>query len=234
MPTDIWPVIIENKSSGLGLSQRDMSRITMTHSWEQSSHGPTWSYVEDDHIERLSCPSPHYEVQMNFHQCPGSGRGDQGNLAPYPCPHGPRTFQSSWILLLTSMATSKTESWSSLLSPHVGKLRHAHCSWRGWLWTHQQRAFETSADGSILVPVFRHEAAAVMVRSQSGASVWVTCVISSFYLTSLDYADKPTFSTSSNTCLMIQRGVWSAYDVIMFHECLHSPCVRLLLTKTPQ
>ena len=39
------------------------------------------------------------------------GRADQVNQTPYLCPHGPKLFGSSWLLLETSRPMLHTDSW---------------------------------------------------------------------------------------------------------------------------
>ena len=75
-------------------------------------------------------------------------------------------------------------SWmqqSSSLSTTQQKLRHAHYSFRGWLWTHQQMAHETSADGSTSDACVLTYGGGGHGQESVRASVWLSWEISICY-----------------------------------------------------
>ena len=129
----IRPVIIENifRFSCIGLSQMQMSRITgvsqgailkvprrvhASSSFTQGLRGHLLKTITPK--EDLHSPYHHENLWKNFLS---ASRADQANWTPSLCPHGSRLFSSSWILLKTSRLMLQTDSWSSLVPPHVGK-----------------------------------------------------------------------------------------------------------------
>ena len=91
------------------------------YSWEQQSNsGAKRASIEDNQIKRRPCSSAHLEAE-EFLQ--NQGGADQVIWAACRCPHGPRTFSSSWISFNTSRPMPQTDSSSSLPPTHVG--RHA-------------------------------------------------------------------------------------------------------------
>ena len=135
MPTIIQPVIIETnvQFSGVGLSQREMSRTTGVSEGAISkalccvqesiglSQGVTWAPIEENPTKeghvllRISRWNNFLSVVQN------QGGADQTNCMPSHCPQGPRTFSSGWISPKTSRLMPQTDPSSSL--PYVD--RHA-------------------------------------------------------------------------------------------------------------
>ena len=132
MRTAIQSVIIDNnfQFSGLGLSQREMSRTTVSqvaiykiircvHESSSLTQGYVGTYWRQSH--KKSCLSTHLEAEEFSRRCPESGWSYQANWTPCRFPHGPRTFSSVWISLKTSRTMPQTDSSSSLPPTHVGK-----------------------------------------------------------------------------------------------------------------
>ena len=128
---------------------------------------------------------------------------------------------------------------------HNEKLGHARYSCRGWLWTHQKIAHETSAEGpncGACVPTYGGS-------SDGQESVWgiVLNVLGDIQL--LLNALEPCgqrhgiqFAWSAPSWfwraerklyhLKMHRRAWSSFDVIVFNRCPSSPWVRPLLSRT--
>ena len=79
----------------------------------------------------------------------------------------------SWMQQNTSLSPTRRKT--------DGKLGHVHCTWRGWLETHKIYHMRPVLRVPVLVLGCQHAVAAAMVRSQFGASVWMSWAISSCY-----------------------------------------------------
>ena len=128
---------------------------------------------------------------------------------------------------------------------HDEKLKHAHYSCRGWLWTHQHIAHETSADGSSCgarVPTCGGS-------SDGQESVWGIGldVLGDIQLLlnalgqcgqwqgiQFAWSSSSLFWTAERKLfrLKMRRRARYSFDVIVFNRCPRSPWVRLLLSRT--
>ena len=87
---------------------------------QKSYPNAIWASVEDDHTRGRPCSYPNHEENQVSLIVENQGRADQANWTLCFCPHGLKTFGSSWVSLKTTSQMPQTDSWSSPPTPHFG------------------------------------------------------------------------------------------------------------------
>ena len=123
------------------------------------------------------------------------------------------------------------------------KLGHAHCGCRGWLWTHQQIAQETSAErscfGACVPTCGRGDGGRVSLEHQSGCLERYPAATKRPW-TILTTTGRPVrliispwfWKLTENSRLRIRRKARSYFCVFIFSRYPRSPWIRLLLSRT--
>ena len=81
-----------------------------------------WASVEDEQTKGRPCPHQNHEEKQVSLIVENLGRDDQANWTSYFCPHGPKTFASSWKSIKSSSQMPQTDSWSSPPTPSMGTI----------------------------------------------------------------------------------------------------------------